>query len=186
MSNHSYSHGVGLTPLLSQTIGDNLRATAARYPEADALVVRHQQFRATYRQLWELTTRAAEALLSLAVMPGHRVGIWSTNRFEWVVLQFATARTGAIRVNINPAYLAPELEYALCQSGVSVLFHGKGFRQTDYGPMLRSVRPLCGDLRTVIPFDAGWDEFLALGDRIADGDLTKREASLQFDDPINI
>lgn len=186
MDGISYSHGVSLTPLLCQTIGDNLRTTVERFPNADAIVVRHQKYRASYRQLWELTTRAARALLALNVHPGDRVGVWATNRFEWVVLQYATARIGSILVNINPAYQAPELEYALHQSGVSVLLHGPDFRQTAYGPMLDMARPRCLDLKHVIPLDGGWDDFLASGERVTDGDLKKREATLQFDDPINI
>src|SRR5262245_46486001 len=131
----SYAHGVGPTPLLAQTIGDNLRSTVERHAGRQALVVRSQGYPCTYRQLWALTTRAAKAILSLGVQPGDRVGVWATNRYEWVVLQYATARAGAILVNVNPAYLAPELEYALCQSGVSVLLYGRGMRQTAYAPM---------------------------------------------------
>src|SRR5439155_9033836 len=125
----SYSHGTGAVPLLGQTIGDNLRATVARHGSREALVIRHQNRRATYRQLWDDTTQLARALLALGVRAGDRVGIWSTNRFEWVVVQYATARIGAILVNINPAYQTPEVHYALTQSGVSVLLHGRGFRR---------------------------------------------------------
>src|SRR3712207_3700602 len=95
----SYAHGTSTTPLLGQTIGDSLRATVDRYPDREALVVRAQNYRATYRQLWSATTQCARALLALAVSPGDRVGIWSTNRHEWVVIQYATARVGAILVN---------------------------------------------------------------------------------------
>src|SRR5262245_35717322 len=94
----SYAHGVSLTPLLAQTIGENLRTTTHRFADQDALVVCHQGFRASYRQLWELTGRAAKALLALGVQSGERVGIWAANCFEWVVLQYATARVGAILV----------------------------------------------------------------------------------------
>src|SRR5215210_6678814 len=92
----SYAHGTGLVPLLGQTIGDNLRATVERHGNREALVVRHQDYRATYRQLWDATTRCARALLALGLEPGDRVGIWSTNRHEWVVVQYATARAGAV------------------------------------------------------------------------------------------
>src|ERR1700757_814038 len=104
----SYAHGTCRAPLLGQTIGDNLRATVARHGGREALVVRHQNYRATYRQLWDETTRAARALLALGVAAGDRVGVWAPNRFEWVVAQYATARVGAILVNVNPAYRAGE------------------------------------------------------------------------------
>src|SRR3954471_12119867 len=139
----SYSHGLSSTPLLGETIGANLRRTVERFPDADALVVRSQFIRFSYRELWGLTTRAARGLLALGVKPGDRVGVWSPNRFEWVVTQYATARVGAILVSINPAYLAGELGYVLRQSGVRVLLHADSFRGTPYGPMLDTARPEC-------------------------------------------
>ena len=126
------------------------------------------------------------ALLALGVAPGDRVGVWSPNRYEWVVVQYATARVGAILVNINPAYQAAELEYALRQSGVSVLFHARGFRQLVYGPMLDAARPRCPALQRVVRFDEDWPAFLASGEGVAAAELERREAALQFDDPINI
>src|SRR5262249_29306280 len=143
----SYAHGTSDVALLGQTIGDNLRATAERYPDRQALVLCPQTSRATYAQLWEATTACARGLLALGVKPGDRVGVWSANTYEWVVVQYASARVGAILVNVNPAYLAPELGYVLRQSGVSVLLYARGFRQVAYGPMLESVRPDCPDLR---------------------------------------
>src|SRR4051794_17418172 len=112
----SQVHGPRDVPLLDMTIGQSLAATAEQFPDHDALVVRHQDFRCTYRQLHELTGRAARGLLALGVCKGDRVGIWSPNRFEWPVVQYATARIGAILVNINPSYRGVELEYALNQS----------------------------------------------------------------------
>src|SRR5258708_6610199 len=102
----SYAHGASAVPLLGETIGENLRRTVERFGDREALVVRHQHYRATYRALWDQITAAARGLLALGVRPGDRVGVWSPNRFEWVVLQYATARGGAILVNINPAYKA--------------------------------------------------------------------------------
>src|SRR5947209_4872815 len=182
----SYSHGAGGPPLLGQTIGDNLRATAQRYPDREALVVCHQDYRATYRELWDATTQAARALLALGVAPGDRVGVWSPNRHEWVVVQYATARAGAILVNINPAYQAAELEYALRQSGAGVLFHARGFRHAAYSPLLDAARPGCPDLRRVLSFDDDWPAFLASAESAPAANLARREAALQFDDPINI
>jgi fatty-acyl-CoA synthase len=182
----SYAGGTSTTPLLGQTIGANLRATAARHGDREALVVRWQNYRATYRQLWDETTRLARGLLALGVQAGDRVGIWAANCFEWVLTQFAAARAGAILVNINPAYQAPELEYALCQSGVSVLLHARGFRDADYGVMLAGVRPRCPDLRHALLLDRDWDDLLRGGDAVSPADLDRREAALRFDDPINI
>src|SRR5262245_31421345 len=152
----SYSHGACAIPLLGDTIGENLRRTVERFGDREALVVRHQNFRATYRELWELVTLAARGLLARGVKPGDRVGVWSPNRFEWVVLQYATARTGAILVNINPAYKAMELEYALNKSGVSLLCLAQGFRQTDYLPILAEVRARCPQLRDTLVIDSDW------------------------------
>jgi fatty-acyl-CoA synthase len=182
----SYAHGTSAVPLLGQTIGDNLRATVDRFPDCDALVVHSQSYRATYRQLWDLVTQCARALLALGVRPGDRVGIWSPNRYEWVITQYATARIGAILVNINPAYQAPEVEYALNQSGVSVLLHAAGFRQSDYVAMLAAVRPRCPGLGATFLLDTEWDALLARSRSTATGELEQREATLQFDDPINI
>src|SRR5437899_10911885 len=100
----SYAHGTADVPLLGETIGETLRRTVDRFPDGDALVVRHQDYRATYQQLWDATTELARGLMANGVRAGDRVGVWSPNRFEWVVIQYATARIGAILVNVNPAY----------------------------------------------------------------------------------
>ncbi|HVS36377.1 MAG TPA: AMP-binding protein [Gemmataceae bacterium] len=185
-SSPAYCQGVSPTPLLGRTIGDDLRATVDRHGDREALVVCSQNYRATYRQFWDATTQAARALLALGVAPGDRVGVWAPNRYEWVVVQYATARVGAILVNINPAYQAGELEYALRQSGASLLFHARGFRHTVYGPLLDAARPGCPALQRVVRFDEDWPAFLASGESVAAAELDRREASLQFDDPINI
>src|SRR5258708_6498909 len=117
MSAPSYVHGASPEPLLGETIGENLRRTVAQFGSGEALVVRHQNYRATYAELWEQTTQAARGLLARGIRKGDRVGIWAPNRAEWVVLQSATARIGAILVNINPAYKTAELAYVLQQSG---------------------------------------------------------------------
>jgi fatty-acyl-CoA synthase len=182
----SYAHGASLTPLLGQTIGDNLRETVSRHGDCEALVVRSQNYRATYRQLWDVTTDAARGLLTLGVAPGERVGIWATNCYEWVVVQYATARIGAILVNVNPAYQTNELEYVLRQSGISVLIHGRGFRNTLYAPMIEAVRPRCPELRHIFPLDSAWSRLLQSGQTVSFAELKKREAELQCDNPINI
>ncbi len=132
----SYVHGASEVPLLGETIGQNLRRTVDRFGDREALVVRQQKYRATYRELWDQTTACAQGLLAHGVKKGDRVGIWSPNRYEWVVTQYATARIGAILVNINPAYKTAELRYALQQSGVSLLLLARAFRTADYVGML--------------------------------------------------
>jgi fatty-acyl-CoA synthase len=184
--NLSYDHGSTTVPLLAETIGANLRRTAARFGEREALVVRHQNYRASYRELWEQVDLAARALMAGGVRKGDRVGIWAPNRYEWVVTQFATARIGAILVTINPAYKANELEYALHKAGVSVLVMARGFRRADYVATLDEVRGRCPELRATIVLDDDWHDFLAQGTRVGDDELAAREATLQFDDPINI
>jgi len=186
MSSPSYVHGTSSTPLLGETIGQNLRRTVERYGEREALVVLSQGYRATWRQFWDETTKVALGLLAFGVEKGDRVGLWSPNRFEWVVSQFAAARIGAILVNLNPAYKTAELEYALNQSGTSVLLLARGFRQTDYRKMLEEVRPRCPQLRVSLVLDDDWKLLLENGTRVSERMLTDREATLQFDDPINI
>ena len=122
----SHEHGPTDIPLLEETIGANLRRTAERFADREALVVRHQGYRATYGELWEQVGLAARALIANGVCKGDRVGIWAPSRYEWFVLQFATARVGAILVTINPAYKAAELEYALRKAGVSLLVMSRG------------------------------------------------------------
>src|SRR5512138_2015340 len=141
MHSPSYVCGPSAKPLLGETIGENLRRTAERVPDTEALVVPYQNYRATYREFWAQTGRIARALLVRGVKKGDRVGIWAPNRFEWVVLQYASARMGAILVNINPAYRTHELEYALKHSGVSTLVLARGFRAADYVAMAREVKP---------------------------------------------
>jgi len=157
-----------------------------RFDSQEALVVRSQGYRATYRELWEQVGAAARGLLAHGVARGDRVGIWAPNRFEWVVLQYATARLGAILVNVNPAYKTSELEYALVQSGVSLLVLARGFRQSDYVAMLSEVRGRCPELGEALVLEDDWDKLLRDGRPVPEEDLTRRETELQFDDAINI
>jgi fatty-acyl-CoA synthase len=182
----SYASGPSSRPLLGETIGENLRRTVERHGEREALVVPHQDYRVTYRQLWDQTSLAARGLIARGVGRGDRVGIWSPNRFEWVVIQYATARIGAILVNINPAYRTSELEYALTQSGVSFLILARAFRQTDYVRILGEVKGACPELGEALVLEDGWDSLLREGARSSDDELSAVETSLQFDDPVNI
>src|SRR4051794_34243151 len=177
----SYAHGVSGTPLLGETIGANLERTAARVPDADALISCHQGVRLTYSELDAQVDRAARALLAAGLAPGDRLGIWSPNRAEWVLIQYATAKAGIILVNINPAYRTSELEYALNQSGCRMLVAAPSFKTSDYAAMIDEVRPNCPRLEQVVLFDTpAWDELLA------GGDAARELPELDFDDPINI
>jgi fatty-acyl-CoA synthase len=182
----SYLHGTSAVPLLGETIGANLARTVERVPDHDALVVRSQRYRATYRQLWRETTDVARALLAIGIQPGDRVGMWAPNRFEWVVTQYATARVGAILVNINPGYKAVELRHALQQSGVRLLILARAFRSADYIALLAAVRADCPALERAIVIEDEWDQLVGLSAGASEAALEARESSLQFDDPINI
>jgi fatty-acyl-CoA synthase len=182
----SYERGPCDSPLLEETIGENLRRTAERFGDREALVVRHQDYRVTYRELWDEVERAARALIANGVRKGDRVGIWSPNCHEWVVVQFATARVGAILVTINPAYRGTELEYALRKVGVSLLVMAPGFRDADYVEMLDEVRRDCPELRATVLLGDDWVDFLAEGDAVTQAELALRELSLRAADPINI
>ena len=182
----SYVHGASPVPLLGETIGENLRKTAMRAGDREALVVPFQSFRVTYGEFWELTGRAARGLLARGVEKGDRVGIWSPNRYEWTVIQYATARIGAILVNINPAYKTAELEYVLNLSGVTFLILARAFRTSDYVSMLGEVRGHCPALNEALVIEDGWDALLRAADGASEAALATREAILQFDDPINI
>jgi len=182
----SYVSGPSTEPLLGETIGENLRRTVERFPEREALVVVHQQHRATYRAFWEDTSKVARGLLVRGVKKGDRVGVWAPNRFEWVELQYAAARIGAILVNVNPACRAHELEYALKHSGISTLVLARGFRHADYVATLREVRLRCPELKQAIVMDDEWANLKDDAIRISDEALAELERGLQFDDPINL
>jgi fatty-acyl-CoA synthase len=182
----SHARGSTAVSLLDETIGDNLRRTVERFPEREALVVREQSYRATYAELWDQVDLAARGLLARGIEKGDRVGIWAPNRHEWVVTQFATARIGAILVNINPAYKTMELEHALDKVGVKLLVQSRGFRQTDYTAMLDEVRGRCPALEQTLLLDDEWQALLADGARVDESALTERESGLQPDDPVNI
>ena len=186
MAAPSYAHGAHSTPLLGETIGENLRRTVENHGDVEALVSRHQGYRATYSEFWELSGQVARGLMARGVAKGDRVGIWSPNRYEWTAVQYGSARMGAILVNINPAYRTSELEYALNQSGVSFLILARGFRNADYEGMLAEVKGRCRELREALVLESGWDALLRDADQVSAEELAGREGELQFDEAINI
>src|SRR5881396_726986 len=186
MAELSYVQGASEQPLLGEPIFANLRRTASRHGDREALVVAHQGYRATYRELIAQCEGVVRGLMARGVKKGDRVGIWAPNRYEWVIVQYATAAMGAILVNINPAYRTSELEYALNQSGTSFLILAAAFRQADYRAMLAEVKGKCPGLREALVLEDGWDALKRDASRVKAGDLHELEATLQFDDPINI
>ncbi len=190
----SYAHGASPVPLLGETIGDNLDRTARRFPGNDAVVSVHQNRRLTYAQFAAETDRLAKAMLAAGVEHGERVGIWSPNSLEWVLVQYASAKIGAVLVNVNPAYRLSELEYALRQSGVSTLIVLDRYKTSEYLAMVREVRGSLPALREVVIVgdteaeddETGWDDYVACAGEVGDDLLAERKARCQFDEPINI
>lgn len=182
----SYTHGASNKPLLGTTIGQNLKETVQKFPDREALVSLHQNYRATYQEFWDQTTAVSKALIANGINPGDRIGIWAPNRYEWVLLQYATARIGTILVNINPSYRTNELKFALNQSGVRLLFSQLTFRTSDYRSMVGEVAQYCNELKETIYFETNWESFLTSGQSITDSKLKQFEDKVQFDDPVNI
>jgi len=202
----SYVHGAHDVPLIGQTIGSFLADVAERYGSNEALVVPHQQIRWTYTELNERVTNLAAGLLALGLRPGDRVGIWSQNCAEWVLVQFATARAGLVMVNINPAYRRSELEYVLAKVQCAALILAPSFKSSDYLAIVSDVVPeltnsqpgslqakSLPDLRHVIRLGAdqtpgmwNFDELLRKPGEEQLADLKTIAAEIQFDDPVNI
>src|SRR6185436_5531335 len=146
----SYANGPSTEPLLGETIGANLLRTAARFGPREVLVDMSSGRRWTYAELVAQTGQLARALMARGITPGERVGIWAPNVPEWVLTQYATARMGAILVNINPAYRTHELAYVLKQAGIRMLVATEAFKTSDYRGMVEQVRPDCPDLTEVV------------------------------------
>ena len=209
---HSYCHRGGDAPLLGATIPDHFATVVAVHGEREAVVSLPQRLRLSYAQLAQEVDRLARGLLGLGFGKGDRIGIWSTNNIEWLQLQMATARIGAVLVNINPAYRAQELEYSLRRSEVQGLFLIPSFRSSDYVAMLCELLPELADggtelrgaalplLRRAVLYDPAraerivrpypgftlWQEVLAAGERVTPEQLDAVTATLDRDDPINI
>ncbi|SEC56564.1 AMP-binding protein [Rhodococcus koreensis] len=183
------SHTVGPTerPLLEMTIGDNFDRTASRFPEREALVDVPTGRRWTYAGLRADVDALASALLEEGIVPGDRVAIWAPNCPEWVLVQFAAAKVGAILVNLNPAYRSHELEYVLTQAGIRLMFAVQSFKTSDYEAMVAEVSPRCPGLDRVVIFGSDeWASLLIRGDQASSERLTEVQAVLSPDDPINI
>tara|TARA_R110002167_G_scaffold41229_2_gene125988 strand:- start:1785 stop:3488 length:1704 start_codon:yes stop_codon:yes gene_type:complete len=202
----SYTSATSSTPLLGETIGDMFDHIATQYADNDALISIHQGIRWNYRELQQQVTTCAKALMAIGVSKGDRVGIWSPNMAQWCVTQFATAKIGAILVNINPAYRQHELEYALNQSECSFLIAADQFKSSNYTAMLNKLAPELKDSvpgqlispalpymkglitlsETAVPGMLSWQQLQDKASQIDSAALAERQSGLQFDDPINI
>ncbi|MFY9749650.1 MAG: AMP-binding protein, partial [Methanoregula sp.] len=206
MDKGSYTCGTSEFPLLGMTMGEMIDYIATKYPETEAIVSVHQNIRLTYREFLERINLVARGLMGMGVEKGDRVGIWAMNHAEWVVIQFATAKIGAIMVNINPAYRTYELEYVLKQAEIQTLFLQGRFKTSDYVGMFYEACPEAWEqkpghissekfpfLKNVIfmgdiPYNGmfTWDEFVKKAEDITMDEVIERGESLSFDDPINI
>lgn len=183
----SYASGVCEVPLLGDTIGENLDRTVRRFPERDALIDRATGRRWTYAELAAEVDALALGLLDLGIAKGERVGIWAPNCGEWTLVQYATARIGAVLVTVNPAYRSHELEYVLRQSGIRLLVAAERFKTSDYAAMIEEVRPSCPELQfTALLGGPLWTSLLERGRRGDPAELARAQAALSPDDPINI
>lgn len=183
----SYTSGISDEPLLGDTIGANLERTAAAHGDREAMVDVPSGRRWTYTQLLADVDTLAKGLLARGVAAGDRVGIWSPNCPEWTLLQYATARIGAILVNVNPAYRSHELTYVAQQSGMRMLVSATTHKTSDYRSMVEEVRPEVSSLTDVVHIgDSSWDDLVAAGSSVTDEELAERGAGLTPDDPINI
>ena len=199
----SYSHGTTQAELIGQTIGDYFDEQVERHAEREAVVDRQKGVRLTYRQLGDQALQLARGLMALGVAPGERVGIWSPNRWEWIVTQFGTPKIGTILVNVNPSYRLRELGYALRQSGIRTLITAPGFGPSDYLGMLHDLlgdlgpgpiaHPDFPELREIVvladtapPGMRTLAELMRLGDQVTIEEVRERQSVVQFDEPINI
>jgi fatty-acyl-CoA synthase len=183
----SYASGTSDIGLLGETIDANLRRSAARFAQREALVEVVSGRRLSYAQLDHAVEDVARGLLAHGIAKGDRVGIWAPNCLEWFLVQYATARIGAILVTINPAYRTNELEFVLRQAGVRSLVSAVSFKTSDYRAMIGQVRESVPELRDVFFIeDPTWTALLAAGQAVTPEALTARAARLSFDDPINI
>ncbi len=183
----SYASGTSSTPLLGDTIGANLGRTARRWPDRDALVDMPSGRRWTYREFVGDVDALALGLHARGIRKGDRVGIWAPNCPEWTLLQYATARLGAILVTINPAYRTHELAFVLRHAGVSTLVAAPAFKTSDYAGMIAEVSGDCPELASVVLFGSPeWEQLLESGRRADGAELDTVAATLSADDAINI
>jgi fatty-acyl-CoA synthase len=183
----SYDAGPTETPILEETIGENFERTVRRNPDAEALVDVAADRRWTYGELNADVDLVGRGLMALGVEKGDCVGIWAPNCPEWTIVQYATAKIGAILVNINPAYRTHELAYVLKQSGARTLISATAFKTSDYVSMVDEVRAETAELQEVLFLDTDdWQDLKDRADTVPVDDLRARLATLHNNQPINI
>jgi fatty-acyl-CoA synthase len=183
----SYARGDTSAAMLDETIGANLDRAVARFGDRDALISCAQERRYTYAELGAAVDELARGLMAAGLAAGDRIGIWSPNCVEWTLVQYATAKLGAILVNVNPAYRTAELQFVLRQSDCRMLVAAPAFKTSDYRAMITEVRPSLSELERLVFLDSpDWDELVAGAASVSDEALSARSAALAPDDPINI
>ena len=183
----SYDNGVSATPLLGETVAENLDRTTAVHPEALALVSRHQHLRYTYTELNDSVDAVARGLLAAGLERGDRLGLWSPNCAEWVMVQYAAAKVGAVLVNLNPGYRQSEVEHALNTAETVLLIAATTFKGSDYVVMAEAARSSVASLRRVVHLETpGWEEFVSDGDALPNPAVSDRMDFVEFDDPASI
>ena len=183
----SQTSGSTDVPLIEQTIDANFRSTVQEWPDRDAIVVRHQNIRWTYAELDHQIARVAKGLIAAGIKRGDRVALWSPNRIEWVLVQYATARIGAIMICVNPAYRTAELAYVLKQSGAKMITAAPAFKTSKYKALIKQIQDQTPDLTSTVFFgEQSWHDLLAGGESIGTEAVTTIAESLDNNDPINI
>ncbi|MDH6237908.1 AMP-binding protein [Cryobacterium sp. CG_9.6] len=192
----SYSQTLSSQPLLESTIGDHFEQTVARFPHRDALIEVATDRQWTYTELNAAVDECARGLLALGLKRGDRVGIWSPNCAEWTIVQYATAKIGAILVNVNPAFRLTELEYVIRQCGMRMLISAPSDKNSDYPSMARDALASCSELRELVflsddggagqPGEFSYDAVVTAGQAISPLDLRDRMDELSSSDPINL
>jgi fatty-acyl-CoA synthase len=183
----AYAKGETTPDLLEETIGANFGRTVAAHPDREALVEVATGRRWTWAELDADVDQLARGLMAAGIERGDRVGIWAPNCAEWTLTQYATAKIGAVLVNVNPAYRTHEFGYAVNQSGLRLLVAATGFKTSDYRGMVEETRPDCPTLERVVFLDTDdWAALVAEGESLPDAAVADRMATLQASDPINI
>jgi fatty-acyl-CoA synthase len=186
MTTLSYAQGACGEPLIGETIGQNLERTVGRVPDSDALVSCHQGVSYTYTEFNDAVDALASGMLAAGLRKGDRLGVWSTNRAEWALVQYATAKLGVILVNVNPAYRVSELEYALGQSGCRWIIATPESRGSSFVEMVEQVQPKLSGLERAVFFGSEEWEELAAGVQSRRDEVRAQLEQLDFDEPINI
>lgn len=184
--NLSYSFGASNKALLGETIGQNLKRICSLFPDRTVVVDRSRGCRLSYTQFYEQTGEIAKSLLSCEIVRGDRIGVWASNKLEWVLIQYAAHRIGAILVNLNPAYNTQELSYIIKETGMKMIVSDPSYRNNECSIMIAKAKRGNQTLKIIQYFDDTWAQFVQKGALVEDQLLEKAEQMVQFDDPVNL